>query len=97
MIILILLIFGSGHCRYQNKQDKRENCRNTKKDFPERSLGSFKEPVSKRRGICQSDGRNENVIKEAYEIPWHNECLVVSYIGESLKCLESRKKQTCWM
>lgn len=65
MIILVLLIFGSGHCRYWNKEDKRETYRNTKKDFTERSLGSFKEPVSKRRRICQSEGRNRNVIKEA--------------------------------
>lgn len=31
MIILILLIFGSGHCRYRNKEDKRETYRNAKK------------------------------------------------------------------
>lgn len=65
MIILILLIFGSGHCRYRNKEDERETYRNTKKDLTERSLGSFKELVSKRRGICQGKGRNRNVIKEA--------------------------------
>lgn len=31
MIVLILLIFGSGHGRDQNKQDIVENGRNTKK------------------------------------------------------------------